>query len=401
MPINSGDLAWVLASTALVMLMTPGVGFFYGGLVRRKNIVSMIALSFVAFALISLMWVLFGYSLAFGPDVGGVIGDLSFLGMNGVGMETFGNTNIPSLAFSLFQMMFATVTLAILTSVFAERVKLSSFIVFGILWVTLVYAPVAHWLWGGGWLASMGALDFAGGAVVHITAGFSALAVALVIGKRVGFGRDLMEPNNIPITMIGVALLWFGWFGFNGGSALAANELAVNAIIVTNTSAAAGALTWMLCSWKNGRPASLGIASGAFAGLAAITPAAGYVGILPAIAIGIVAGLLCYSSLVYRMKKGLDESLDAWSIHGMGGFWGVIATGIFAAAAINGASGLIEGHSDLFLKQILTAVVVMVYSVGVTFVLAKVIDRTIGLRVKEEEEYVGLDISQHGERAFT
>jgi Amt family ammonium transporter len=321
--------------------------------------------------------------------------------MSGVGLDAYPNTNIPSLAFSLFQMMFATVTLAILTSVFAERVKLFSFIIFGLLWVTLVYAPVAHWLWGGGWLAQMGALDFAGGAVVHITAGFSALAVALVIGKRVGFGRDLMEPSNIPFTLMGVGLLWFGWFGFNGGSALAANGLAVNAIIVTNTSAAAGALTWMLLSWKNGRPASLSIASGAFAGLAAITPAAGYVGILPAMAIGVVAGALCYSSLVWRIRKGLDESLDAWSIHGMGGLWGVIATGIFAAAAINGASGLIDGQFNLFLNQVIAAVVVMAYSVGVTFILAKAIDMTIGLRVKEEEEYVGLDISQHGERAFT
>ena len=401
MPINTGDLAWVLASTALVMLMTPGVGLFYGGLVRRKNIVSMIALSFVALALISLMWVLFGYSLAFGPDVGGIIGDLSFLGMNGVGWDAYGSTNIPSLAFSLFQMMFATVTLAILTSVFAERVKLSSFIVFGLLWVTLVYVPVAHWLWGGGWLASMGALDFAGGAVVHITAGFSALTVALVIGNRVGFGKDLMEPSNIPITLIGVAMLWFGWFGFNGGSALAVNEVAVNAIIVTNTSAAAGALTWMIMSWKNGRPASLGIASGALAGLAAITPAAGYVGILPAIVIGVVAGLLCYMSLVFRIRKGLDESLDAWSIHGMGGFWGIVATGIFAAATINGASGLIDGNTSLFINQVIAAVVITLYSIIVTFVLAKIIDRTIGLRVREEEEYVGLDISQHGERAFT
>jgi len=298
-------------------------------------------------------------------------------------------------------MMFATVTLAILTSVFAERVKLSSFIVFGLLWVTLVYVPVAHWLWGGGWLASMGALDFAGGAVVHITAGFSALTVALVIGNRVGFGKDLMEPSNIPITLIGVAMLWFGWFGFNGGSALAVNEVAVNAIIVTNTSAAAGALTWMIMSWKNGRPASLGIASGALAGLAAITPAAGYVGILPAIVIGIVAGLLCYMSLVFRIRKGLDESLDAWSIHGMGGFWGIVATGIFAAATINGASGLIDGNTSLFINQVIAAVVITLYSVVVTFILAKIIDRTIGLRVREEEEYVGLDISQHGERAFT
>jgi ammonium transporter, Amt family len=400
-PIDTGNTAWVLASTALVMLMTPGVGFFYGGLVRRKNIVSMIALSFVAFALISLMWVLFGYSLVFGSDIGGVIGGLNFLGLNTVGLEPYGSTTIPALTFALFQMMFATVTLAILTSVFAERVKLSAFIVFGLLWVTLVYAPVAHWIWGGGWLASLGAVDFAGGAVVHITAGFSALAVALVIGKRVGFGKEVMEPSNIPITMIGVALLWFGWFGFNGGSALAAGGLlATNAILVTNTSAAAGALTWMLLSWKDGRPASLGIASGAFAGLAAITPAAGYVGPFAAVVIGVVAGLLCYSSLVFRIRKGLDESLDAWSIHGMGGLWGVIATGIFAAAAINGYSGLLEGNFSQFLYQLLAAAVVMIYSLGVSFILAKVIDRTIGLRVREEEEYVGLDISQHGERAY-
>ncbi|MGA9140769.1 MAG: ammonium transporter, partial [Methanocella sp.] len=391
MPIDTGNTAWVLVSIALVMLMTPGVGLFYGGLVRRKNIVSMIALSFVAFALISLLWVLFGYSLAFGSDIGGVIGGLNFLGLNGVGLDPIGSMTIPALTFAMFQMMFATVTLAILTSVFAERVKLSSFIVFGLLWTTLVYAPVAHWVWGGGWLASLGAIDFAGGAVVHITAGFSALAVALVIGKRVGFGKEVMEPGNIPITLIGVALLWFGWFGFNGGSALGAGGLlATNAILVTNTSAAAGALTWMLMSWKDGRPASLGIASGAFAGLAAITPAAGYVGPFAAIVIGIVAGLLCYSSLVYRIRKGLDESLDAWSIHGMGGLWGVVAAGIFAAAAINGYSGLLEGNVHQFLVQLLAAAVVMVYSLGVSYILAKVIDATMGLRVREEEEYVGL-----------
>lgn len=400
MPINAGDTAWILASTALVMFMTPGVGFFYGGLVRKKNIVSMIAMSFVAFVIISLMWVVFGYSLAFGPDFYGIIGGLDFIGLKGVGFEPTGTLTIPPLTFALFQMMFATVTLAILTSVFAERVKLSSFIVLGILWVALVYCPVAHWLWGGGWLAQLGALDFAGGAVVHITAGFSALTIALVIGQRIGFGKELMVPGNIPLTLLGAGMLWFGWFGFNGGSALAANGLATNAIIVTNTAAAAGALVWMVLSWKDGRPASIGIVSGALSGLAAITPAAGYVGIFEAVIIGVVASVLCYASLLYRLRKGLDESLDAWSIHGMGGLWGVVATGIFAVAAINGYSGLLEGNINLFLVQLLAAAVVLVYSVGVTYVIAKAIDMTIGLRVKEEEEYVGLDISQHGERAY-
>jgi Amt family ammonium transporter len=290
------------------------------------------------------------------------------------------------------------VTLAILPSVFAERVRLSSFLVFGLLWTTLVYDPLAHWVWGGGWMAAMGALDFAGGMVVHISAGFSALAVALVIGKRRGFGDHAMEPSNIPLALIGAALLWFGWFGFNGGSALAANGLAANAIVVTNTAAAAGALTWMCASWYHGRPSSLGVVSGAVAGLGAITPAAGFVDPLAAVLIGVVAGLLCYSMMLLRIRKELDESLDAWSIHGMGGLWGVIATGIFATAAVNGATGLLAGNIHQFVIQVIAGFTTVGFAFVASYALAWIVDRTLGLRVTEDEEYVGLDISQHGER---
>jgi len=397
--LDSGDTAWLLASTALVMLMTPGVGFFYGGMVRRKNIISMIALSFIAFALVSIQWVLWGYSLAFGSDIRGFIGGLSALGLAGVGMGPGPySATVPGLAYMVFQLVFATVTLAILTSVFAERVKLSSFLVFGLLWTTLVYDPLAHWVWGGGWTAAMGAIDFAGGTVVHISSGFSALAIALVIGKRKGFGRYLMEPANIPMALLGAALLWFGWFGFNAGSAVAANGLAANAFVVTNTAAAAGALTWMVASWLYGRPASLGVVTGAVAGLVAITPAAGYVTPLASIVIGVVAGILCYGMMNFRIKKGLDESLDAWSVHGMGGLWGALATGIFASAAVNNYTGLLGGNPMQFVVQLVAALSAVVYAFVVTFVLAKIVDKTIGLRVTEDEEYVGLDISQHGER---
>ncbi len=405
MAIDAGNTAWILAATALVMLMTPGVGFFYGGLVRRKNIISMIALSFISFALISIQWILIGYSLVFGTDIGGVIGGLDHIGLNGIGIEAStvpGAGTVPALAFMMYQLVFAAVTLAILTSVFAERVKLSSFLVFGLLWSTLVYDPIAHWLWGGGWLAKLGAFDFAGGAVVHISAGFSALAILLVIGKRVGFGRDLMEPSNIPLALLGAAMLWFGWFGFNGGSALAADGIAANAFVVTNTAAAAGALVWMFLSWRSGRPASLGVASGAIAGLAAITPAAGYVGPLAAILIGIVASAICYVALIFRIKKGLDETCDCWSIHGVGGLWGVLALGIFATSALNKGipDGLIYGGVGLFTAQLIAIAASMLYSIVATFVLAKAVDLTLGMRVREEEEYVGLDISQHGERAY-
>ena len=402
MVINSGDTAWVLAATALVMIMTPGVGFFYGGLLRNKSVVSMMGLSFLAFALVSVQWVLFGYSLAFGPDVSGFVGNLNYILLHGVGLDAgVWANNIPALAHMIFQLVFATVTLAILTSCVAERVKFSSFIVLGLLWTTLVYDPLAHWVWAGGWTAQMGALDFAGGTVVHISSGFGALAIALVIGKRIGYGASyIMEPHNIPMSILGAALLWFGWFGFNSGSALAANGLAASAFVVTNTAAAAGALTWLAASWIKGKPSTMGMASGAIAGLVAITPASGYVDTSAALIIGGVAGVLCYGALLFRVKRGLDESCDAWSVHGTGGLWGAIATGIFANPAVNGFAGLLYGNPHQLLVQIIAAGAALIYAFVLTYVLAKIVDMTLGLRVTEDEEYVGLDISQHGEKAY-
>jgi Amt family ammonium transporter len=401
MAIDTGATAWILAATALVMIMTPGVGFFYGGLVRKKNFISMITLSFFSFALVSIQWVLLGYSLAFGPDVGGFIGNLSNIGLSGIGMDPGSySTLVPGILYMVFQLVFATVTMAIVTSGIAERVKFSSFVIFAILWTTLVYDPLAHWVWGGGWSAQFGSLDFAGGTVVHISSGFAALALAFVIGKRSGFGTYAMEPHNIPMTILGAALLWFGWFGFNAGSAVAANGLAANAFVVTNTSAAAAALAWMFAAWAHtGKPGSLGFVSGAVAGLVAITPASGYVTPMASIVIGVVAGLLCYGAMLFRLKKGFDESLDAWAVHGMGGLWGAVATGIFATTAINGFPGLLEGNVHQFVANAVGAFAALIYAFVVTYVLAVIIDKTIGLRVTEEEEYVGLDISQHAERA--
>jgi Amt family ammonium transporter len=400
MAIDSGATAWILASTALVMIMTPGVGLFYGGLVRKKNFINMITLSFVAFALVSIQWVLFGYSLAFGPDVGGFIGNLQYLGLNTVGMEPGPYSPvIPGMLYMVFQLVFATVTMAIVTSGFAERIKFSSYLVFAALWTTIVYDPLAHWVWGGGWASQFGAIDFAGGTVVHISSGFAALALALVIGKRVGYGKNVMEPANIPWSILGAALLWFGWFGFNSGSAVDANGLAAVAFVTTNTAAAAAAIAWMLVSWAHGgKPSSLGFVSGAVAGLVAITPGAGYVTPMAAIVIGAVAGVICYSLMLWRQSKGVDESLDAWAIHGMGGLWGALATGIFAVAAINGKSGILEGNMSQFISQVVGAGAAVVYAFVITYILAVIVDKTIGLRVTEEEEYVGLDISQHGER---
>jgi Amt family ammonium transporter len=323
MAIDTGATAWILASTALVMLMTPAVGFFYGGLVRRKNLISMITLSFVAFALVSIQWVLIGFSLAFGNDstnsLNGFIGNLQYLGLNNVGMDPLPySTAIPGLLFMVFQLVFATVTMAIVTSGIAERVKFSAYLVFALLWTTIVYDPMAHWVWGGGWAQTFEAIDFAGGTVVHISSGFAALALALVIGKRVGFGKYSMEPNNIPLTILGAALLWFGWFGFNAGSALGANGLAAQAFVTTNTAAAAGAMAWLMVSWIHGKPSSLGFVSGAVAGLVAITPAAGYVTPMAAIIIGAIGGIICYGKLLFRIRKGLDEA----SMPGLSMEWG-------------------------------------------------------------------------------
>jgi Amt family ammonium transporter len=395
---DGSTIAWLLCATALVMLMTPGVGFFYGGLVRKKNFISMVALSFIAFALVCIQWIFIGYTLAFGGDAGGFVGNLEYFGLNNVPFES--SAAYPPMLFMMYQLTFAAVTLAIVTSGMAERIKLSAFLIFALIWVTLVYSPVAHWVWGGGWAQSLGFVDFAGGAVVHISAGFAALALAIVIGKRTGFGEYSLDPHNIPMTLLGAGLLWFGWFGFNGGSALAANGIAVNAIVVTNISAASGALAWLFISWMRGMPSSLGMVSGAVAGLGAITPAAGYVTPMAAIVIGVVAGLLCYRAMLWRIQKKMDESLDAWAVHGVGGLWGTIAVGIFAVSAVNGVSGLIEGNVTQLAIQIFGAVVVMIFAFGVTYIVAWLINRFIGLRVSETEEYVGLDLSQHGERAY-
>ena len=396
--INAADNAWVLISSALVLLMIPGVGLFYGGMVRKKNAISTIIFSFAVMGIISLQWILYGYTLAFGSDVAGLIGGLDHLGLSGVGMGVKEGLTIPSLTFMIFQAMFAIIAVSLITGSYVERIKFSSFLVFSLLWATLVYDPVAHWVWGGGWLAQMGALDFAGGIVVHITAGVSALAVALVIGARRGFGTDPMEPHNIPTTVMGAALLWFGWFGFNAGSALAANGIAANAFVTTNTSAAAAATTWMLLSWRQRAPSALGIVTGAVAGLAAITPAAGYVTPLAAVPIGVVAAIAGYYAILYVRGSGrVDDSLDVLACHGIGSTWGVLATGIFACI---GAAGLLAGNAHQVIVQLIAIAVTWGYSFAVTYGLARIIDAVMGLRVREEEEAVGLDISQHGEGAY-
>jgi Amt family ammonium transporter len=402
--ISAGDTAWLLLSAALVMLMTPALGFFYGGLVRRKNVLATIMHSFFILCLISVQWVLWGYTLAFGPDKGGIIGGLDWLTLKGVGQEPgpYAAT-VPHQAFMVFQMMFAVITPALITGAFAERKRFKAFVVFTLLWATFVYDPVAHWVWGGGWLGQLGALDFAGGTVVHITSGVSALVAALVLGRRVGYGREALEPHDATMTVLGASLLWFGWFGFNAGSAITAGGLAANAFVVTNTAAAMAALTWMTVSWLHkGAPSVLGAAAGAVAGLVAITPASGYVDVSSAILIGLGAGVFCYTAIQLTKRLRVDDALDVFGVHGVGGAWGAIATGIFATVAINSGAkdGLLAGNPGQLGIQAIAVGASIVYSAVMTFVILKVIDVFVGLRVPESEEVLGLDASQHREAAY-
>ena len=409
--IDTGDTAWMLTSSALVLLMTaPGLALFYGGLVRRKNGLATIMQSFVLIAVISIQWAIFGYSLAFGTDHGGLIGGLDFLGLAGVGAEPNADyaPTIPHTAFMVYQCMFAVITPALITGAFAERMKFSAFLVFSLLWATLIYDPLAHWVWGkGGWmglLGGIGALDFAGGTVVHISSGVSALAAALLMGKRLGYPHEQMPPHNLPFAVMGAALLWFGWFGFNAGSALGANGLAASAFVATNLGAAAATLTWMFAEWSNhGRPTVLGAASGAVAGLVAITPASGFVGPMSAIIIGGIAGVVCYKAVNLKSKLGYDDSLDVVGVHCVGGTTGAILTGVFASKAVNaaGADGLLFGNPSQLVIQLIATAASLAFSFVGAFVLLKIVDATIGLRVTEEDEVIGLDLSQHGETAYT
>ena len=403
---NTGDTAFVLASAGLVMLMTPGLAFFYGGMVRRKNILGVLMQCFIILCVLSLQWVLFGYSLAFSKG-NGFIGGLQWAFLNGVGLEPNADyaATIPHQAFMIYQGMFAIITPALIIGAFAERMKFSAFLIFSIAWAFFVYDPVAHWVWGtGGWLRELGALDFAGGTVVHINAGVAALVTAVMLGKRKNINHAV-PPHNLPLTVMGGALLWFGWFGFNAGSALAANGTAVNAFVVTNTAAAAGGLTWALIDWFHvGKPTMFGTVTGAVGGLVAITPAAGFVGVIPAIFIGVGVSVICFFAVSWlKPKFGYDDSLDAFGVHGIGGMWGALATGLFASTAINagGANGLFFGNPKQLPIQLVAVAVTSIYTLVCSFLLLKLIDKTVGLRVTEKDELMGLDLTQHKESAYT
>jgi Amt family ammonium transporter len=404
---NTGDTAFILISSALVMLMTPGLALFYGGMVRGKNVLGTIMQSFIILGIITLEWVLWGYSTAFGPDHGGIIGGLDWFGLSGVGMEphkTYGPT-VPHIAFMVFQCMFAVITPALITGAFAERMKFSAFLLFTLLWATFVYNPLAHWVWGsGGWMAKMGALDFAGGTVVHISSGISALAAAMLVGRRLGYGHTAYIPHNVPMTITGAALLWFGWFGFNAGSALAANGLAASAFVVTHIASAVAALSWILMeTLHRGKPTTLGAASGAVAGLVAITPGSGFVGPMAAVIIGLLGGAICYGGVLLKSRLGYDDSLDVVGIHGLGGTWGALATGLFASKAINdaGSDGLFFGNPSQFFIQLVSVVATMVFAFVMTLILLKIVDLVLGLRVGEEDEEKGLDITLHNEKGYS
>jgi Amt family ammonium transporter len=404
--IDSGDTAWLLVSTALVMLMTPGLALFYGGMVRRKNVLGTIMQSFAILCLVSIIWVLWGYSLSFGSDHWGLIGGLEWFGLNGVGTDPgpYAST-IPHLIFMMFQGMFAVITPALITGAFAERIKFSTVLFFTALWITFVYAPLCHWVWGGGWIGSkLGALDFAGGTVVHINSAIAAITAVLIIGKRKGYLVEPMVPHNLPMTILGAALLWFGWFGFNAGSALTSGGLASLAFVTTNTASAAAAMSWLLFEWlKKGKPTALGVVSGAVSGLVAITPAAGFVSPLSAILIGTVAGIFCCFAVNLKNTLGYDDSLDVLGIHGIGGLWGALATGLFASTAVNpdGADGLFFGNPGLFVVQVEAVLATIVYVFVVSYILLKVLDMTIGLRVTAQSEFIGLDHALHGESGYT
>lgn len=402
---NSGDTAFMLIATALVMFMTPGLALFYGGLVRAKNVLATIMQSFICLGLISLVWVFFGYSLAFGPDVGGFIGNLDWALLKGVGLEPgpYSDT-IPDLLFVAFQMMFAIITPALITGAFAERMKFSAYLLFAVMWSVLVYLPVCHWVWGGGWIGAHGALDFAGGTVIHINSGAAALVAAIVIGRRKGYGKESFHPHNLTMTILGASILWVGWFGFNAGSALAAGDISTLAFFTTQVAAGSAALSWVIAEWMvQGKPTTLGAASGAVAGLVAITPAAGFVSPVSAIIIGLGAGVICYLAVLLKGKIGYDDALDVVAVHGIGGLWGALATGLFASTAWNpgGADGLFFGNPKLFAVQAYGAFATIIYSMIVTLVILKVIDVIVGLRVDAEAEVRGLDLAEHSEAGYT
>ena len=402
--IDSGDTAWVLISAALVFIMTPGLAFFYGGMVRSKNVLTTIMQSFFIVAMISVEWVILGYAMTFGTDINGFIGALDKIGLAGVGLNVIENGTIPELAFVAFQCMFAVITPALITGAFAERMKFAGFAFFILLWAIFIYNPMAHWVWGGGFLAQLGALDFAGGLVIHILSGVSGLTLCILLGHRRGYGKTAMLPHNVPMIVLGATLLWFGWFGFNAGSALGANALAANAFVVTQAAAAAATVSWVLVEWKvNGKPTIMGAASGCIAGLVAITPAAGFVAPMPSVIIGLVAGVVCYFAVsVLKVKLGYDDSLDAFGIHGIGGTWGSIATGLWATTAINpdGADGLFYGDTHLLFAQCVSVVVAFALGIIGSFILYQIVNRITPMRADEAEEISGLDIVEHGERGY-